>query len=107
MLAALYWIIDVRGWRRWCWFLVVVGMNSIAMYMMSQLFRSYTRDTLKRHLGLPYEWLSTWLNAHLHFGWPAEIFGGVYGPIFEKTSILLIFWLVCVWLYRQKIFIRI
>lgn len=107
MLAALYWIIDVRGWRKWCWFLVVVGMNSIAMYFMSQLARSYTRDTLQRHLGLPYEWLTTWLNAHLHLGWPAELFGGVYGPLFEKLSILFIFWLVCVWLYRQKIFIRI
>ena len=107
MLACLYWIIDVRGWRRWSWFLVVVGMNSIAMYMMSQLLKPYTVATLKRHLGLPFETAAHWLNTRFSFGWPTELFGGLYGPIFEKTAVLLVFWLVCVWMYRQKIFVRI
>ncbi|MFQ5732793.1 MAG: acyltransferase family protein, partial [Planctomycetaceae bacterium] len=29
MLAAFYWVIDVRGWKAWSFPLVVVGMNSI------------------------------------------------------------------------------
>lgn len=107
MLAALYWIIDIRGWRAWSWFLVVVGMNSLAMYLMSQLLKPYVVATLKRHLQLPYESIAAWLNTRLSFGWPTELFGGLYGPLFERTAVLLVFWLACWWMYRQKIFVRI
>lgn len=40
MLAAFYWVIDMRQWRRWSWPLMIVGMNSIAMYVMAQLIKS-------------------------------------------------------------------
>jgi len=107
MLAALYWMIDVRNWRGWSWFLVVVGMNSIAMYLLSQLVRPYVVATLKRHLQLPYETVAGWFNSWLRIGWPTELFGGLYGPIFEKTTVLCVLWLVCYWMYRQKMFVRI
>ena len=37
MLALFYWIIDVKGFRRWCFFLKVVGVNSIAVYMFKRI----------------------------------------------------------------------
>jgi predicted acyltransferase len=88
MLAAFYGIIDVIGWRRWAFALVVVGMNSIAMYLMGQLLKPWIRDTLQRHLG-------------------SNIFYGTYGPIVQSISILLVLWFICFWMYRKKIFIRI
>ena len=33
-LGALYWLADLRGWRRWLFPLTVVGMNSIAAYLL-------------------------------------------------------------------------
>jgi len=33
-LALFYWIIDVKRWRRWTFFFRVIGMNSIAIYML-------------------------------------------------------------------------
>lgn len=37
MLALFHWIIDVRGYTRWCFFLRVVGVNSVAVYMFKRI----------------------------------------------------------------------
>jgi predicted acyltransferase len=87
-LMAFYWLIDLRGLRFWAFPLVVVGMNSIAMYMMAQLTRPWVRSTLKIHLG-------------------HELFSGRYGPIIESAAVLFVWWLVCFWMYKRKVFLRI
>lgn len=87
LLAAFYWVIDLQGWRRWAFPFVVVGMNSIAMYCMSMLMKPWIRERLKMHL-----------NSH----W----FEGVYGPMILAASVLFMMWLVCLWMYRRKIFLR-
>jgi predicted acyltransferase len=88
MLAGFYWLIDVHGYQRWAFPLTVVGMNSIAMYCMAQLMKPWLRETLKRHFG-------------------QNIFTGTYGLIVESVAILGSLWLICFWLYRRKIFVRI
>jgi predicted acyltransferase len=88
MLAAFYWIIDFEGHKRWAFPLVVVGMNSIAMYCMSQLMKPWVHQTLATHFG-------------------KEVFTGTYGPIWESLGTLAVFWLFCWWLYRRQFFIRI
>jgi heparan-alpha-glucosaminide N-acetyltransferase len=88
MLAAFYSVIDVGGFRRWAFPLVVVGVNSIAIYLMSQLMRPFVTASLKTHFG-------------------QDLFAGPYGPLIRGISILLVFWLICLWLYRQKIYIKI
>jgi predicted acyltransferase len=88
MLAAFYGIIDVLGWRRWAWPLVVVGMNSIAMYVMIQLMGGWVGTTWQTHL-------------------PAAWFNNPYGPIVRSGLIAVTLWLVCVWMYRRGLFLRI
>jgi predicted acyltransferase len=88
LLAAFFWLIEVRGYRRWAFPLVVVGMNSIAMYLMSQLLRGWLKTTF-----------------HIHFG--PRWFIGTYGPLVETSAILLVLWLICLWLYRRGIFLRV
>ncbi len=88
MLAAFYWIIDVRGYRRWAVPLVVVGMKSIAIYCMVSLCKGWIRKTLVIHLG-------------------PKVFAGTYGPILESLAILLVLWLACLWMYRRRVFLRI
>jgi len=87
-LAAFYWVIDVRGFHRWALPLVVVGVNSIAMYMMWQLSHGWVRSILKTHIG-------------------QNIFDGPNGPIIESVSVLFVWWLVCFWMYKRRIFLRI
>jgi heparan-alpha-glucosaminide N-acetyltransferase len=90
ILMGFYGIIDVAGLRRWAWPLVVVGMNSIAIYFMGQTLRGYT-------------------NRFWH-GVANDAFtavGPLWEPMLECCLTGMLFWLTCVWLYRQKIFIRI
>jgi predicted acyltransferase len=96
MLAGFYGIVDLAGFRRWTLPLVVVGMNSIAMYCMSMLLRPWITSSFRTHLGLPVFSLTG-----------TEIFGGIYGPIWQMATILVVLWLVCAWMYRRGIFLRI
>ncbi|MGC1299150.1 MAG: DUF5009 domain-containing protein, partial [Alloacidobacterium sp.] len=50
-LAAFSWVIDVKGYRRWAFPLVVVGMNSIAAYLIAHLWEDFIVDSLHIHLG--------------------------------------------------------
>jgi predicted acyltransferase len=83
--------VDMRHWRRWTLPFLVVGMNSIAMYVIVHVAEGYTADALRAHLGK-----STF-----------EVFGAAYEPMLVGGASLLIFWLMLYWMYRRKIFIRI
>lgn len=91
MLAGFYGVIDIAGWRAIALPLTVAGMNSIALYVMSQLLRNSTADALERHFG-----------SGLF-----KIFGDHYIPLVKANLVLLVFWLFVFWLYRQRIFFRI
>jgi heparan-alpha-glucosaminide N-acetyltransferase len=91
LMAFFYAIIDVKGKRKWAFPLVVVGMNSITMYVMADLFRGLFERSLKTNLGQ---------NVFQNLG-------GSYAPIVEASTVLLIMWLICLWMYRRKLFLRI
>lgn len=103
LLAAFYHVIDVRGHRAWAFPLVVVGLNSIAMYLMAQLLKPWVKKTLVTHVGTLFGWLRD------RFGLPLsqEVFVGWRAPVYESASVLLVLWLFCYWLYRRRIFLRI
>jgi predicted acyltransferase len=91
ILAALYAIIDLRQWRAWSFPLIVVGMNSIAIYCMGMTLKGWTARTLQTHLGADV----------------FKVFGPANAPFVQATLVGLVFWLVCWWMYRRKIFLRI
>jgi predicted acyltransferase len=88
MLAAIFWLVEMRGWKKWTVPFVIVGMNSIAIYLMDQLLAGWVVTTLKTHLG-------------------QDIFAGTYGIIWQRCAVLLVLWLACWWMYRRNIFLRI
>ncbi len=51
LLAAFYAVVDLAGFRRWTFPLVVVGMNSIVMYCMAELMVPWLASRLQVHLG--------------------------------------------------------
>jgi predicted acyltransferase len=94
ILAGLFAIIDMHGFRRWTFPLVVVGMNSIAIYCMSMMLKPWTARQLQTLLG---EGVFTF-------------HGGIdpaWAPTVEAVMVGLVFWLICYYMYRNKIFIRI
>ena len=91
ILAAMYLVFDILPFRIMAFPLVVVGMNSIAIYCMGMLLRPWVTKTLKIHLGQDLFLLC----------------GESFVPMIQASMTGLVFWLVCWWMYRQKIFIRI
>jgi len=91
ILAALYGVIEIKGWRRWAFPLLVVGANSIAVYVMSWTMEGFVREALLRHLG------------HA----PFLVLGPPFEPVLQGAAVVLVFWLVLLWMYRRGIFVRI
>lgn len=90
-LAAFSWIIDVKGQRRLAFPLVVVGMNSMAAYLMAHLFEDFIQGSFRIHLG------ASFLN----------LFGHSYEPLFVGALTLAVYWLMLYWMFRNKVFLRI
>jgi heparan-alpha-glucosaminide N-acetyltransferase len=91
LLAGFYAVIDLWNYRRWAFPLVVVGMNSIAAYLIAHLWDSFIAAALPRHLG----------RAWYTFA------GKPYEPLLLGAAVLLVEWLILWWMYRRKIFLRI
>ena len=91
MLAGFYALMEWRGWRRWAFPLLVIGANSIAIYVMSWTMEHFVSEALVRHLGAA----------------PFEVFGPPFVPVLRGAGVLVVFWLILYWMYRRKIFLRI
>jgi len=91
LLAAFSWIIDRKGYRKWAFFLVVVGMNSIAAYMIAHLFEDFVTDSFRINLGERV----------------FRIFGAAFEPLLLGAVVLLTYWIVLLWMYRRKLFLKI
>ena len=98
MLAAFYLVFDVLPLRIFAFPLVVVGMNSIVMYMLGQLLRPWVgRHIIQTHFaGL----LSTF------FGEGCLEPGGI-GAMLLPTATFVVFWLIAFWMYRNRYFVRV
>ncbi|MGH9630307.1 MAG: acyltransferase family protein [Bryobacteraceae bacterium] len=87
MLLAFVWIVEVRGYRRLVFPLVVVGMNSIFVYVIFQMFRGGVENVVGALTG--------------HFVWI-----GTLAPVAQATATLAVIWYFCYWLYQRKIFFK-
>ncbi len=92
LMAAFYLVVDVWQRRAWAFPLVVVGLNSIAAYVMAELpIPSFIRSTLTIHFGKS----------------PFLAFGKTYETLLFGLAIVFVIWLALLWMYRRKIFLRI
>jgi predicted acyltransferase len=91
LMAAFYFVVDMRRIRQWAFPLIVVGMNSIAAYCIAHLFESFIGGTLKTHFGTA----------------AFKVFGEPYEPLFHGAFTLLVMWLILYWMYKRKLFLRI
>jgi heparan-alpha-glucosaminide N-acetyltransferase len=91
LLAGFCWVIETRGYKRWAFPLVVIGMNSIAAYLIAHLFESFIVSSFRTHLGPS---VFTWLGTGLQ-------------PLLQGITILLTYWLILFWMYKRRIFLRI
>ncbi len=88
LLTLFYGVIDVLKIQRWAVFFAVIGTNSIIVYLATSLINwQYTANSLFGGfiLSLPSSWQ----------------------PLLQVFTLVLIQWLVLLWLYRRKIFIKV
>ncbi len=91
-LAFFYGVVDVWQKRKWSFFLLVIGANSIAAYVIADGgIRSFLADSLYIHLGPAYD----------------QVFGAPYATLVKGIIVLFLIWLILYWMYRKKIFIKI
>jgi heparan-alpha-glucosaminide N-acetyltransferase len=90
-LAAFSWIIEVKQHRRWAFPLIVVGMNSIAAYLIAHLWEDFIVENLHINLGVGI----------------FRIFGAGLEPLMLGITVMLIYWIILYWMYSKRLFIRI
>ena len=88
MFALFYYLIDVRGWKKWAFPLEVIGLNSITIYMVQRIISiaSANRFFLDGVAGMVSEPVASVIYA---------------------TGYVLLCWLLLYFLYRKKIFLKI
>lgn len=87
LMALFYWIIDVMGYRKWAFFFVVIGMNSIAVYAATSLFKF-------RLIG----------NIFVGNLLPRV---GLWDSLLEAGTAFVVIWLLLYWMYRTKCFVKV
>ena len=88
MFALFYWIIDVKGWTKWCFFFQVIGMNSITIYM-AQRFVGF--DAASRFF----------------LGGLAGLLPDLWGQLVLKLGYIAVCWLFLLFLYRKNVFLKV
>ena len=93
LLAAFYWIVDVKQWRGWCRPFVWIGMNAITLYVARNLLDF--RRVAQRFVGGD---LKTFFDANLA--------AGCGDVVIALVGLALLVW-VAWFLYARKIFLRV
>ena len=86
LLALFYWIIDVKGYKKWSFFFIVIGMNPITIYF-TQRFVDFNGIASFFLVGL---------IEHFNF----------LEPLILPLGVVLTKWLFLWFLYRHRIFFK-
>jgi predicted acyltransferase len=91
-LAMFYGLIDMKDRKKGTFFLMVIGVNSIAAYVIADGgMRNVINDSLFIHLGKNFD----------------QILGPAYATLISGGLVLFFEWLILYWMYKKKLFIKI
>jgi predicted acyltransferase len=102
-LALCYWVIDIKGYRRWAKPFEVFGVNAIALYVVADLLAVSLGlinltgpDGSKTSLG-------SWIYENLFASWVSPLNASLAFAVVFVLACLGLMWI----LYRRKIFIKV
>jgi predicted acyltransferase len=88
LLSLFYYIIDVKGIKRWAFFFTIIGMNSILIYMSGDFINwDYTTKAI--------------------FGWLLQLVGEPWNLFVYVICYLPVEWAFLYFLYRKNVFLRV
>ncbi len=88
LLAVFYWLIDIRGYKKWAFFFIVFGVNSIAIYMMAHMFDFK-------------------LIGNIVLGGFSNLFPSNVKDFIQAVGAMTVMWLIMYCMYLKKTFIKI
>jgi heparan-alpha-glucosaminide N-acetyltransferase len=88
MLIGFYMIVEVLRYRGWVFPLLVVGMNSIFIYFVSEV-------------------LFGWLDRAIGVFTFRYTFIGRLAPVAQATTVVAVMWAMCYGLYKRQIFFKV
>ena len=88
MYAIFYWIIDVKGWKKWTFFFEVIGLNSITIYMAQRI--------------IPFSSVNKFFLGGLAGLCPEPV-----GKVILAAGYVTVCWLFLLFLYRKKVFLKV
>jgi predicted acyltransferase len=86
LITLFYWIIDVKGWKKWSFFFRVIGMNSIFIYMLTDIANP---GNIAKYL----------------FGW--TVLWGDFGQIISIIGTIMLVWSLLYYMYKKNIFLKV
>jgi predicted acyltransferase len=89
----LYWIVDIKGYKKFALFFAIIGMNPIFIYLFS---RTIGREVLNKHIPMLLKGSISWTG----------LTEGMMNLV-AYMAILVLEWCLCYLLYKKKIFIKI
>jgi predicted acyltransferase len=89
VLLLFYWIFDIKKKRKWATILLVVGSNSIFIYLFHEIMHHWLTQT-----------------ATVFLGWSIDLWGPG-GKAIRALAVIAFEIYVCCWLYRRKIVFKI
>jgi predicted acyltransferase len=93
LMAIFYWLIDVRGWRRWCQPFVWIGANALTLYVVAEIV-DFPQLALRFVGGDVRDFLDR------------QVVDGCGNLVAALVGLLLVVFLAR-FLYRRKIFLRV
>jgi len=89
LLSVFYFVIDVMGFKKWAFPFILIGVNSIVIYMASEGMIDFGH------------------TAGYLFGGLIQYAPMIWQPVFSALSVTLIQLALLYFLYRQKLFLKI
>jgi predicted acyltransferase len=89
MIAFFVWLCDPERRQKMAFPLVVVGMNSIFIYLVNESLKGQ------------------WLDRSLAVFTKGFRFLGMVGPVVQAWLVFFVMWYLCYWLYQRKIFFKV
>lgn len=93
ILAAVYWLVDVKANVKYAWIFTVVGMNAIFIYLF---FETVGVQWLNGKVAI-----FTGDLLHLFFPIPLSV-----AAVVSAIAVLVAEWFLCYWLYQRNIFFK-
>jgi predicted acyltransferase len=97
-LAFCYWLIDIKGYRRWAKPFEVFGLNAIALYVVADVI-AVLLGTAK----VGEESLGGWIYNNLFASWASPVNASLAFAISFVLVCLALMWI----LYHRKIFLKV